>query len=516
MIEMEHKKNNFKTRYIQIALLMVFATIGILLQIFRNELVNVGNGFGWDGQVYGNVVLNYFNEVFKEGVDGYHIQRILPSSIVYAIMYIFKITFITNNVIILFTIYNTILILAACYIWGLIASELKLSTKGVWLGFIGLFINFPVLKLAFYYPVLTDTTALFLGILIIYYYLKNNNVGIFVTMILGSFTWASFFIISMPLFIFKFKRERKLVLEKKYNIYITIVGCLVWLSGALFLIVRFTKGKLGGFAEGRNSIMANSFETYCLPLGVILAVLFLYYVMKNILNYEYIFDMKLLLKSINTKNLIISIVAFTLIRFFIYSYIKILNVTSAFSALGAITTVFNRGIRLPFIFGISQVVYYGPIMIITLIFWKKFCSIINEYGYGLLLYIIAGLILSLNSESRFIINIFPAFVIFTVKAIDELDFNKYYYYLLGIISVLYSKIWLLINANPIPRLDVYDFEGLTQTSWQRYFMNIGPWMSDKMYLIQTPVVVITFILIWWLIRKRYKIKNNNCYQKGGL
>jgi len=503
----EYKRKYFKIIYLQIFLLIVFAVIGILLQRYQNELVNIGNGFGWDGQIYGNVVLNYFNEIFIKGVDGYHIQRILPSTIVYAFMYIFRISFTTNNAIISFTIYNTILILSACYIWGLIAIELKLSTKGVWLGFIGLFINFPILKLTFYYPVLTDTTAFFLGILIIYFYLKINNIGMFITMILGSFTWASFYIMSLPLFIFRFKKDKKKILEKRYNIYITIIGCFFWLVGALFLIIRFSKGKFGGFAEGKNSIMANSFETYCLPFGVILAVLFIYYVMKNILNYEYIFDIKLLLKSINTRNLLISIVAIILIRFLIYNYIQIFNVTSGFSSKGAIATVFNRGIRLPFLFGISEVVYYGPIMIITLIFWKKFCGIINEYGYGLLLYIIAGIILSLNSESRFIINIFPAFVIFTAKAIDELDFSKYYYYLLFIISVLYSKIWLLINSSPIPKPDVYDFEGLTRTSWQRYFMNIGPWMSDKMYLIQTSVVLITFMIIWCLIRRCYKMKN---------
>src|SRR5665648_546361 len=222
------EKKYHKSIYLQIALLIVFSLIGIFMQIYKNELVNFCNGFGWDGQVYGNLTLNYFNEIFEKGVDGYYIQRILPSSIVYVLMCIFKISFTTNNVIISFTIYNTLLILCACYIWGLIAIELKLSIKGVWLGYIGLFINFPILKLPFYYPVLTDITTLFLGLLIIYFYLKNNNLGIFITMVLGSFTWASFFIMSLPLFIFKFNKGKKVILKKKYNIYITILGCIFW------------------------------------------------------------------------------------------------------------------------------------------------------------------------------------------------------------------------------------------------------------------------------------------------
>src|SRR5262249_61118415 len=61
--------------------LMVPAALALALVCFAaGERVPVADGLGWDGCIYAAWAKDYHNEIFVKGVDGYYVQRILPSA----------------------------------------------------------------------------------------------------------------------------------------------------------------------------------------------------------------------------------------------------------------------------------------------------------------------------------------------------------------------------------------------------------------------------------------------------
>ena len=64
----------------------------------------------------------------------------------------------------------------------------------------------------------------------------------------------------------------------------------------------------------------------------------------------------------------------------------------------------------------------------------------------------------------------------------------------------FSKIWLSIN--PIPE----ESGNLWEYPMQKYFMNLGPWISNKAYAIHGILVLVLFII---LLFRYYRIKKSN-------
>jgi hypothetical protein len=148
----------------------------------------------------------------------------------------------------------------------------------------------------------------------------------------------------------------------------------------------------------------------------------------------------------------------------------------------------------PAIFYVAHVVFFGPIIILALFFWKSACKIMHQHGLGLSLCLTFGFLISLNSESRHFFSFFPLVVIFVIKAMDDIYWRPYHLWLFALVSVLFSKVWLLIGGAPI----LFDERKFSE---QLFYMNLGPWMTDSMYSIQAAAVLIVGILIYLLYVK---------------
>ena len=84
---------------------------------------------------------------------------------------------------------------------------------------------------------------------------------------------------------------------------------------------------------------------------------------------------------------------------------------------------------------------------------------------------------SLNSQSRFVLNVFPMLVPFIVKSVEDLGWRVRQYGLVALASLLVSKVWLTINTGPFTG-NLLDFPD------QYLFMSHGPWVSATTYAIQ--------------------------------
>jgi hypothetical protein len=131
----------------------------------------------------------------------------------------------------------------------------------------------------------------------------------------------------------------------------------------------------------------------------------------------------------------------------------------------------------PGIFLVAHMAFYGPLFLLAIFLWKPTCRHLHEVGTGLTLAVFVGLLLSLNSQSRYVINIFPMLVPFVVKATETLRWRAAPYALIALVGLLLSKVWFTINTGPFQgRLHEFPDQGL--------FMTHGPWISPTMYVIQ--------------------------------
>jgi hypothetical protein len=96
------------------------------------------------------------------------------------------------------------------------------------------------------------------------------------------------------------------------------------------------------------------------------------------------------------------------------------------------------------------------------------------------------------SESRQWIHLLPFLVAATVGA-TEPDWTPRRAALFVAIALSWSKLWLTIG---------YDTPG----DWrvfptQRYFMHLGPWASDRMYLVHLVAAVVTLAILLVALRR---------------
>ncbi len=149
-------------------------------------IINVEGGLGFDGYYYGMIAKNFYSMVFGNELNGYLIQRIFPSFVISTALSILSISKKIAIIIKAFQIYNIVLLMLSSLLWFRISKIFDLDIKMIWLGFIFWFLNFGVAEMSVFYPVLTDTTALFLGFFLLYAYLKDNC-NFFGSIYLGEF-----------------------------------------------------------------------------------------------------------------------------------------------------------------------------------------------------------------------------------------------------------------------------------------------------------------------------------------
>jgi hypothetical protein len=461
---------------------------GVSYFIF-GEIISKGGGFGWDGRSYKVFTQKLYGAIFVTGLDQYYIQRLF----VPAFLYIgFKITGISAtdiNVLWTYRILNLILLLVSVYFYNLIAKELKFKNKVIWLGFCSLIINFAVLKQSFYNPVYLDIPIFTIGIIQFYFYLKNNLTGMIMTAIIGAFTWPTFLYSSLILILLPIKSSSIIYTQKSIkNIILLIVAISFSVSGCYLYIFHLDLLSINGISPINSTLIL---------LSIICLFLFLLLALNPLLKYNKLYDLKSCLGSLRLKNIIIAIIMFSVI----YITIHLQKPNELYNTDLFIMRILLLSITMPLIFLISHIIYFGPVLILMMYYWKNIAGIVHSFGLGLTLFVLFYVLLSINSESRNLINAFPVFIILSMLAINNINIKSQHLISFFCLSLLYSKFWFKLNISEFHD-DVPG--GFQQFPDQTYFMSLGPWMSYDMYLLQGTLVLLTGVLIFYILSRDYK------------
>lgn len=451
----------------------------LIISVFWGEHVLTHNGLGQDGMEYADIARDFPNFLLNHELSQYRFQRILPSGIVYAMAWLSQISLAPpQNVVLLFSIYNLILLLLAVGLWYQIANKLQWTPAIRLISFAGLFLNFAIFKVALFNPVLTDPSAFFVGMLLVYYFLEDKYIKLLLATFFGAFIFPTFLVLGLLLFTFplqQFTSTHELQYSRLSIVIANIMGLIAATAAILLYLSYGPTNKTLPFWDS--------------PLGLVLGAvgLFLYVVIGSIPLLNMKFKIK---KYLHPIRITTAISIFLLLKIFIFFMSN--GTAGDLSTDTFVKAIFIRALAFPVIFFVSHVIYFGPIILLIAFFWKEFVTLIQTRGLGVIGATVLIFLLSLNSESRQLINFFPFIIIMFIEMIKHQKFSNRFLATFILLSVFISKIWMLCNST------------LAFPPHYRWTaMSFGPWMSAQMYVINCfAVIAITFIM--YKLLKKYK------------
>jgi hypothetical protein len=458
--------------------LALVGTIFLLVSLayLSSDKINVNEGFGWDGRLYGRWAQDFVPRVFGNRPDYFGVQRIFPSGLVYAGLRLLSVERTNANVILGFVCLNLASVTIAAYVWCRIARLLGISTAGKWLGAIFFFVNFAVLKQMSYYPVLTDMVAFGIAMIMLHCYLTSNPLALSVAVVCGAFTWPPIIYAGIGLLLFPRTGPTQLSRSSRH-----VAGQIVAAISTGALIVMLALLAMSGHRAGMGK---SDPQAPALYVAAAAAAAYLYYGLKHILSTPTVLSLKLP-RALSRNGLLIAVVL-TVGVTAIQGYLSRDRSSHALILLNLQNVPWTSVIQ-PGLSYVAHFLYFGPWFALAVFLWKPVCRLIHQEGAGLTLAVALGVVLSLGSESRQSTSFVPLVVPFVVKATDALGWGPGRYCLLAGLSLVFSKIWLTIGPvddNP----QAFPLQG--------YYLSHGPWIREDMYLIQGFAVLLTSAALW--------------------
>ncbi|WP_144158596.1 hypothetical protein [Paraburkholderia sp. BCC1885] len=480
-----------------------------LFSFFWGERITAGDGLGWDGSQYADMVRKLEAIIGTRQLGSYYAQRILPSAIVHGMLSLAGAAYSNLDIIRAFEIYNLTLLVVACGVWKRIANVVSLSLAGRWVGFSGVFLNYECSKQAFFYPVLTDVTALFTAMMLLMSYLERRSIGVFVTTVVGAFAWPVVSVCGALLLIFLqsgFPQEVVLpawMRAKRLNVLARIVkfggGAVLALSilGYLALIQNAASTehecKIPKIlaAVMVPSVVPCTLERLLTGLPSLTALVF---ALALLIGSRAFFPAIILNLRKAPLHLIVMAIAAIVVPSVVVKAISnpfISNPSNVQYLIEFILLPPSGKVLLPFV---TLSAFWGPLVLLLCLFWKECCVEARRLGPGVVAVLGASIPLGIACEPRFITVAWPFFVLVLVLALERSKATTALKCALAVLTIVFGQFWLQIN---IMQWLPPDYGGILTFPKQLYFMHYGLWMSWMSYLLQLPVVVLSAI---WLRR----------------
>lgn len=480
-MQTEQSKHLSLVRWTLIAVLALYA----FTQFMYGETLLVSGGFGWDGQTY-----RYLVDTFPQGlIQGdwfdYYLTRSVPSIVVNLGIQALNLEINDTTVLQGFRIYGLILFILSGILWGQITRLLNLGVKGTVFAFAGLFLNVYIAKTYFYAPVSTDATAFFLGILMLYLYLRHQMIGLLLVTFIGAFAWNIFIYCGLILFIFPYEPQ-KTVNSADWRLR-GIIAAVVALTIAGY--VRFWSLE-GSWLAMLDNISPPSYRWFSLSAIIVGAYLFVG--IYTLLNNRAYFDIPHIFRQLHYGRIIIAALTFGVYTW-LPSYLG--QPAPAWLDSGSLLiSHFVSGRQHPGITPLANVIIYGAVIFVIAFRWQKVIQKIHAWGLGMSILALAVFLLSAIPEARLWANMFPFAVLLVSLVVDDEDWSLQTLWGFIWIGFILSKIWY---QNNYPVWGVND--PINQYPAQNFFMSAGPYISQSFYIIHVIVLLILGVVLWWML-----------------
>jgi hypothetical protein len=477
----------------------------LILSFFFAEKLEANNGLGWDGRRYASLARLLWE---SPELDAYLIMRVIPSIWVNLTFNLLGIEFSPANIIRGFEAMNLVSVLI-----GVVFTSGSLVLLGVrpfmrWVAFGLMLTNYAMLKFTVYYPVMTDSAGFALGAATLYFYLRGNALNLGLTALLSLFIWpaAGFMAVVLLLFPRRPIHGHVEMTTGKARVlrFVPGVASFLYVAGIGYLLLavqRYT----GNMA-------------YTLPVDHDLAVFSVVALgataiwWSSWLNafpwWEWSFWRKAF-SPLGGKVLLAVLTAFLALK-----YIRPLETPDYANGTEFFLVQVFYGFVRPFITIVSHTNYYGVLFILLIVLHRQVCRVLPRLGFGFALALVANLMLfGMKTESRMIVNLLSWLTVMVALAMNSYSFRAWMLLPLAAFNILTSKLWMPIG-------DVsgtgYHPDGTMTFPFQKFFMNIGPWMSDPVwrvffpvFLVSVAVIFLCFFSVGWrqqaiVVRRRFR------------
>jgi hypothetical protein len=460
------------------------------------ESIGINGGQGWDGMGYTDWARHFYQEVIASGLTHYHSQRVLPSAIVHYALRVAGRPTEVRDVILGFKLLNTALLASAAVLWAHLAASMLWCRSAAWAGFVALFACFANARHALFYPTLTDPMAFALGMMLLWGYLTDRPVATWLSGIAGTLTWPPLPALAMAMLVLPRPATPISPVEDRWTSWLrltALASALLGVARFLQLARRYYLTPVPGVGDDkfaqwvRSDLLVLTVPLLAVALGAGWYVLLAQRRLWNVRAYVRGLALRRTLLAVG------AVAAWWLARAWWFRHI-------ATHGEGPTTNQFECELTLSALRGplwgpVHHVVYYGPIITIACLYWRRIGEIVAGWGPAFVLAFAMLVVFAAGSNSRQWNHLFPFVVAGAIAATNE-RWTTWRVWAFAGVALLWSKVWLKIGYE-------------THINWrefpnQRYFMNHGPYASDTMYLLHLGAAACTMVGGGVLLRRRLK------------
>jgi hypothetical protein len=481
--------------------------IGILIYLIADR-TNWGGGLGFDGYFYGELAKNFPAAVFNHGhvvapgfgptagpelhgVDSYYIYRIVPSGLVWVGLKVLMLAPTNGHVIGLFSGLNALMFGLATWCWCRSAALLGLGDREKLLGTTALLISFAVLRTGSWLPVLTDQSALGLGALSFYLWLRGWTLALAVVTFFTCFTWPLQFLVGGILLLLPSKpHDFGEELEEPESVRRALTPLRLAIGGVagLATIIALVVLQVGG----RSSIEGTE-QLPIFPLSVVISGGFVFAVVA-FFGPESLSGLWRIVRSLQLRRLALAVGVIAIARVIG----GLLATRSGYNGSEILEEEFWWTTLDPGIFLVILVSYLGPLMLALLCDLPRAAANCWRLGPGMAAVVAVGLLGALTVQPREIVDVVPFMLLPGVLAVRRLfGLSTTVLVAFLVISLAFSRVWLHIGSLST------NFPALQDFPAQKYYMALGPWTPPSTYAMQLGAVLLTLAIGgFWLLRRR--------------
>lgn len=491
---------------------LIFFIAYSIFNFFAGEKNEVRGGFFYDGSVYADITIHFDTLVwhkgpgldpykhdtdqFTHGISDYLIQRTAPLALVYYTLKATGASFTNLHVIRCFEWWNFVYIIISIIAWHYVIRKHALSLPLQALSYILLFANFAMLKLNYFYPVLTDTPAFCLMVLSLWAWQYRKPFWLLFFMLLGAFTWPSFYYLgALLLFFMPDATDDIHDARSPLRIYGTVAfGVMVAVFLVWVFFIRHLNNGVMSYFEGEW--LAEKVSRTLLPLSVPLVFAYLVIIFYHLFQIPtgVLFNVK---KYFDRKHIVYA----ALIAILFLGTKGVIHVLKGYDSVVGIKlyfrNIFLRSAVDPLTFLVSNIDFFGIVFVLMGLYLRPFLREIQRYGLGPVGVMAFAVIFSINSESRQLTYLIPFFVFFLMPVLATQSFTVKSIAALGVVGLLFSRFWLPMNHGAVTGDPL-----LFPDQW--YFMNMGPWMTHDMYYYMLGMAVLLTLSVIVLVKWKSK------------
>lgn len=437
-----------------------------------SEHIPLASGSGWDGQFYVRAAKDFVAEL-RAGVDPYRLQRMAPAVAVHAgLRMVGAATASDASIILGFQTLNWVCLTGAAVLWGRIAQALRLCTPAFWLGIVGLFANYAMLKMAPYYPVLNDVPAFFLGTAACWAFVTDRPLVLLAVGAVGAFTWP----VAAPIVVLLLVFPRKPIPEM-HRATAPWPAALVAAALAVAVVATFVRVY---FVQGIAVVGMGPVVPVYRPLalvGLAGAAAYVAVVTYGLLRPFAFTQIPTYIRAMRPGRLVAAVALLVGPALIIRGIARGEPYLSA-SQFWNMLVVLGSG--RPLIAPVSHVAYFGPVLLLLVPLWRPYVRVIHSWGIGATLAALATALVALGPESRQSIFALPFIIAPLCVAANAVDLPGRFVAVIAGLAVATSQFWLTINTSSLQTMA--DPSDAVRTVYARYFMNQGPYMTNTEYV----------------------------------